>query len=88
MDDKDVEKLVEEWKEVFVKNNEKGRKMVDEEILETILANRNVQVNQLIENHEEIKKLPAKVIEKINSDLTLMPYLVYGCFLLSERRGD
>jgi len=88
LDDKDVEKLVEEWNETFVKNNEKGKKMVSEDILETIIASRNVQVNQLLENHEEIKKLPARVIEKINRDLTLMPYWVYGCCLLSERRDE
>jgi len=38
--------------------------MVDEKILETIVASRDIQVNRLLENHEEIKKLPARVIEK------------------------
>ena len=84
--DKDVEKLIKEWDKTFVKDKEEGKKMVGEEILETIIASRDIQVNHLLENHEEIKKLPAKVIEKIKGDLVLMPYWVYGCCLLSERR--
>jgi hypothetical protein len=84
--DKDVEKLIEEWNKTFVKDKEGGKKMVDEEVLEAIVASRDIQVNHLLENHEEIKKLPARVIEKIKRDLILMPYWVYGCCLLSERR--
>ena len=84
--DKDVEKLIEEWNKTFAKDKEGSKKMVDEEILETIVASRDIQVNHLLENHEEIKKLPARVIEKIKGDLILMPYWVYGCCLLSERR--
>ncbi|OQA71186.1 MAG: hypothetical protein BWY34_00075 [Parcubacteria group bacterium ADurb.Bin247] len=84
--DKDVEKLIKEWDKTFVKDKEEGKKMVGEEILETIIASRDIQVNHLLENHEEIKKLPAKVIEKMKGDLILMPYWVYGCCVLSERR--
>jgi len=87
LEDKDVEKLVEEWNEVFAKDNAKGKKMVEEDVLETMVASRNVQVNQLLENHEALKKLPARVIEKIRGDLIMMPYWVYGCCLLTERRG-
>ena len=84
--DKDVEKLIEEWNKAFAKDKEESKKMVDEEILETIVASRDIQVNHLLENHEEIKKLPARVIEKIKGDLILMPYWVYGCCLLSESK--
>ncbi len=88
MKDIDVEKLVEQWNDYFIKDNEKGKKLVDEEAVETIISSSKIQVNQLLENHEEIKKLPARIIEKIRGDLVMMPYWVYGCCLLSERRDE
>lgn len=88
LEDRDVEELVEDWNDNFVKNNEKGKKLVDEEVLETIIASSKHQVNTLLENHGEIKKLPARVIEKIKGDLFIMPYWIYGCCVLSERKED
>lgn len=84
----DEEKLVEKWKEYFIKDSEKGKKIVDEEVAEIIISISKMQVNQLLENHEEIKKLPARIIEKIRGDLAVMPYWVYGCCLISERRDE
>jgi len=84
LEGKDVEKLLEQWNDEFVKSKAKKKK-VENDILEIIIASKNVQINQLLENHEELKKLPARVIEKIQADLTLMPYWVYGCCLLSEK---
>lgn len=86
LDNKDVKQLLKQLDEKFVKNKSKGKEEVSKNILETIFISRDIQVNYLLDNNEELKNLPARVIEKIRTDLILMSYWVYACCLLSERR--
>lgn len=88
LEDIEIDKLAELWNVNFIKEFDKGRKMVKDEVADAIVESANIQLNHLLEKYDELKKQPARVIEEIKKNLFIMPFWVYGCCLLIEKKGD
>lgn len=85
METNEIEDLVGVWKYYYVKYPDKGKALLPDEVLQVLFKSMGIQMDALLSNHVDIKKLPVRLIDDIKREMLVMSSWVYGCCLLIEK---